>query len=821
MADIKHLDFHWKFMESMDSIWLEAPHKNVHLDLLHHGLIQDPFYSNNEEKLKWIEEKSWIFKTNFRLTDEELSQKIIYLNLDGLDTYVKVFLNDELILQSENMFLKHRINIKKFVQEDNELRIEFTSAIKTAEPLYDADRVKLPAGNDRNDKATSVYTRKAPYQYGWDWGPRLVGAAIWKPVYLEFWDDIEINDERIYQIEVNEDQAKFGVIFSLESAVAQKAKVEIYIDGELFKTECFSTEIGKHKFHKSYSIEHPELWWPKGYGDQKLYNYTLKVSSDGFQWEKDFKLGFRNIELERKADSIGESFQFVVNGIPIYAKGANYIPQDIFPDRVSEEDYQKTIQLTLEANMNMLRVWGGGIYEMDEFYELCDEHGIMVWQDFMFACSLYPGDEKFLKNVEDEAEYQILRIRDHASLALWCGNNEMNELWHNWGYQKAFNYSEQDSIDTWNDYLKLFDDLLPNLVNSLDPKTNYLESSPVFGWGKKESMTHGDSHYWGIWWGKQPFEMYEEKVPRFSSEFGFQSIPHLNTVLSFTDSSQLDLFSDDMKAHQKSSIGNQTILDYLPKYYPEPQSFEEMIYISQLLQAYGMDLAFRAQRLAKPRCMGTLYWQLNDCWPVLSWSSIDYFKQKKATHYIAQEDFATFMIQSAIKDNRLISNIVSDSLETITANLEVAILSFKGDTIKRVIQDVEIAANQVVNFDLSKIQIRQFHPGKSFMHSKITFDGKLLAEHIDFFGKPKDLQFPKANLVLEEVGENEFLVSSSPAVFHYKVYLSTQEFGNFEPNFFHLLPGEEKLVRFVPNGKGFVLGDDDIQCISLNQIREK
>jgi len=436
----------------------------------------------------------------------------------------------------------------------------------------------------------------------------------------------------------------------------------------------------------------------------------------------------------------------------------------------------------------------------------------------MFACSLYPGDEAFLKNVEKEATYQIKRIRDHASLALWCGNNEMNELWYNWGYQKAFNYSTQDSIDTWNDYLKIFDQMLPQLVNQLDSKTSYLESSPVYGWGREESMTHGDSHYWGIWWGKQPFEMYEEKVPRFSSEFGFQSIPHLNTVLSFTDSSQLDLFSEDMIAHQKSSIGNQTLLDYLPQYYPEPKNFEEMIYISQLLQAYGMDLAFKAQRLAKPRCMGTLYWQLNDCWPVLSWSSLDYYGQKKATHYVAEEDFATFLLKSEIKNNQLKTSIASDSLKDISAKLQVSVITFTGDTLKRFEQEVAIGANQVSSFDLGKIMMRSFNPSQTFIYSKLILDDETIADRVDFFGKPKDLKFPESDLKLEQIGENILRVSSSPSVFNYKVYLSTKEFGNFEPNFFHLLPGEEKVVRFIPNKSDKIIDITEIQTISLNQI---
>jgi beta-mannosidase len=814
----KALNDQWEFKAKGDSVFLSAPHQNVHLDLEYHEIIGDPYYSNNEEKYKWVEEKDWVYQTTFQLNNEELNKDFIYLVFEGLDTYAKVYLNEHLILESENMFLKHQLDVKEYAQKDNLLQIEFSSAINKAEPLFDTHAVRLPAGNDRNDKRTSVYTRKAPYQYGWDWGPRLVGAAIWKPVYLEFWDQIEVKSDRVFQYDLEEDEAQLGVHLNVESKTQQKLKLDIFKNGEMFQTEYFPVNPGENLFDKIFSIDHPQLWWPNGYGEAYLYDFKLVLTGKDVHWQKEYKIGFRNIQLERKADDIGESFQFVVNGVPIYAKGANYIPQDIFPDRVSEESYQKTIQLTKEAHMNMLRIWGGGIYEMDEFYELCDEEGILVWQDFMFACSLYPGDEAFLENVEKEAAYQIKRIRDHASLALWCGNNEMNELWHNWGYQKAFQYSEQDSIDTWNDYLKIFDQMLPKLVHQLDPKTSYLESSPVYGWGNNKSMTHGDSHYWGIWWGKQPFEIYEEKVPRFSSEFGFQSIPHLNTVLSFTDSSQLDLFSEDMKAHQKSSIGNQTILDYLPQYYPETKNFEEMIYISQLLQAYGMDLAFRAQRLAKPRCMGTLYWQLNDCWPVLSWSSLDYYGQKKATHYVAEEDFATIMLKSEIKNNQLKTSIVSDSLKEISAQLQVSVITFTGDTLKRFEEDVVVLANQVSSFDIGKIKIRSFNPSEAFIYSKLQSRNQVFADRIDFFGKPKDLNFPPSELVLEQIDENTFKVSSSPAVFNFKVYLSTQEFGNFEPNFFHLLPGEEKVVRFIPNDKDVPLKSKDIQAISLNHF---
>lgn len=812
----------WVFQEkgSMEQYPASVP-GSVHLDLLNNDLIPEPFYSDHENQLKWIEEKDWIYQSQFKVAEIDLKNDKIYLIFEGLDTYAEVFLNDQLILSSENMFVQHQVDVKGIVAEQNQLRVEFQSAVKTGEVLYDSHSIKLPAGNDRNDKATSVFSRKAPYQFGWDWGPRLVGVGIWKPIYLEFWRDMEVVGNRLYQKSLTTEKAEIALDLDINTSFEQMAVVDIYMNESKLESKEIKLQQGVNHIEEVYQIEKPKLWWPNGAGEAYLYDFKVKITGEDSNWEKEYRIGFRDIKLERKKDSIGESFQFVVNGVPIYMKGANYIPQDAFPSRVTEEDYQKTIQLTKEAHMNMLRIWGGGIYEMDTFYDLCDENGILIWQDFMFACSLYPGDDEFLENVEEEAIYQIKRIRDHACLALWCGNNENNELWHNWGYQKAFNYSAQDSIDTWNDYLKLFDDLLPKLVNTLDPNTNYLESSPVLGWGREESMTHGDSHYWGIWWGKQPFEMYEEKVPRFSSEFGFQSIPHLNTVLSFTDSSQLDLFSVDMKAHQKSSIGNQTILDYLPQYYPEPNNFTEMIYISQLLQAYGMDLAFRAQRIAKPRCMGTLYWQLNDCWPVLSWSSIDYYHQKKATHYIAQQDFANYMIQSEIKNEKLICTLVSDSLDDIKAHLQVDILSFTGDTIKRVNQEVNIAANQMIEFELSDFKIRQAHPGKSFIYSILSINDKVLAEHVDFFSKPKNLQLPASDLHIEERGPNQFEITSEKSVFHYSVALSTEAFGNFEPNFFHLLPGETIEVKFYPNEKDKSIPKEQINILTLNQIIQK
>ena len=812
---------HWEFWQEKEDIKYRAKVPgNIHLDLINNHLISQPYYANNEKKLKWIENKNWIYETHFSFSKNKLSKSKINLIFEGLDTYAHVYLNEVQILKANNMFLEYSINVKELLKKDNILRVEFLSAVKEGEYLYDEHEIQLPADNDRNEKATSVYTRKAPFQYGWDWGPRFVGVGIWKPIYLEFWEEWEIQESRVYQKKLLKEKAIIAWDLEVNSMDESNVDVEVFQNEQLVYRQNFNLNEGLNNITDELDIKNPKLWWPNGSGDAHLYRYKLRITSQNQEWEKDFNIGFKTIELQRKKDSIGESFSFIINGEPIYMKGANYIPQDVFPSRIVEQDYQKILAQCRSANMNMLRVWGGGVYEKDEFYEICDKLGILVWQDFMFACSLYPGDSAFLNNIEQEATFQIKRLRDHASLALWCGNNEINELWHNWGYQKAYSYSKADSTETWHNYLAIFDTLLPELVQQNSAQIPYLESSPVIGWGHKESITSGDSHYWGVWWGKQAFEKYEEKIPRFSSEFGFQSLPHLNTILSFTDSSQLSLFSEDMKAHQKSSIGNQTILEYLPNYYPKPSNFKELIYVSQLLQAYGMGLAFQAQRFSKPYCMGTLYWQLNDCWPGLSWSSIDYYGQKKATHYLAKKDFSNFMIKSKLENKGLHVSIVSDSLQDILAKLSIAMVSFEGDTIQLSNTDVLLKANQVKTIYVSEYDYLEFNPAQTFIYSKLSKNSQVLAESIDFLNKPKDLDLPSSGIKIDSLGANKFLVYSSLDNFNYSVYLSTSIFGNFEPNFFHLLPSDSIKVEFVPRKKGRVILVDEIEVISLNSIGE-
>jgi beta-mannosidase len=404
------------------------------------------------------------------------------------------------------------------------------------------------------------------------------------------------------------------------------------------------------------------------------------------------RVGLRTVELVTDPDSMGESFYFRVNGLPVFMKGANIIPLDHFSPRVTEEDYRSLFRDVVDANMNMLRVWGGGIYEEDLFYDLADEAGILIWQDFMFANGMYPGDSAFLANVRAEARDQVRRLRGHPSLALWCGNNEMEEGWQRWGWARAY-ATPQDSAAVRNAYEALFHGVLPEVLEAEDPGRPYRPSSPSLGWGDPESLNRGDSHYWGVWHGREPFEVFTEKLPRFASEFGFQAFPPMETVEAFTAPGDRALYDPVLLVHQKHPIGNELITEYMARDYPVPRSFEDFVYVSQLLQARGMRMAFEAQRRAMPRTMGTLYWQLNDTWPVISWSSRDYFGRWKALHYAARDAFAPILLSPQVSGDTLRIWGVSDETAPVRGTLTLELLDFHGTSLWQAPVEVELPAN--------------------------------------------------------------------------------------------------------------------------------
>lgn len=796
----------WQFQKQGDSLWFPARVPGtVQTDLYANGRILDPFFADNELKNKWIENENWVYTKQFPWNQTDRMAELVF---EGLDTYANVFLNGNEILEANNMFRTYKIDINSYlIDGENELKIVFESPINKALPLFDAHPYSLPADNDRNEKQTSVFTRKAPYQYGWDWGPRYVTMGIWRPVYIQSWKDFKVIENRLHQIELSDTEAVVAWNAEVFSEKDLSIICDIKLENETKINRRINLKKGLNQIADTFAIESPELWWPNGYGEAKLYNFEIVLGSKTNQYREKKKLGFRTIALITEADSIGESFFFKVNGQPIYAKGANYIPQDNFLPDVDSSRYAQLIKSAKVANMNMIRVWGGGIYENDVFYNLCDENGLLIWQDFMFACSLYPGDSAFLKHVENEARDNIKRLRDHPSLALWCGNNEINELWYNWGYQNKFNYSAQEEKEIWGNYQRLFNQLLPDLVDELNPETDYWESSPKIGWGHEESMNSGDSHYWGIWWGKEPFEVFEEKVPRFSSEFGFQSFPQMSTLLSFADSSEMNLNSRSMQAHQKSSIGNKTIVEYMQRDFPVPDNFEDFVYVSQITQAYGLSKALEAQRRAKPRSMGSLYWQLNDCWPGISWSSLDYFGNWKALHYEAQHDFATFLVSR--KGESIY--VISDSLVEVDAELKLAMMNFKGEVIFEKNSKLNIKPNSSGIVYTLPSEIMQDNRANQFLiDAKLFINERQIAQNTFYFLSPKDLILPLDAEPEFKLQDGKLKLWSKKGVLIKNIYLQTNT--HLSSNYFDLLPGDTAILSMEEELQTL----SDIQWKSLN-----
>ncbi|SHF28879.1 beta-mannosidase [Chryseobacterium takakiae] len=783
----------WSFKNAKENNWLTASVPGtVHLDLMKNNIIPDPYKDENEKKVQWIENENWDYQTQFTVSAKELENQNIDLVFEGLDTFSDIYLNGKLIQTTDNMFRKWTIPVKNYLKKgENILQVKFRSAVKTGNELAATVPFTMP-------ESPRSFVRKAQYQFGWDWGPRLVTAGIWKNVKLEFWNHAKINNIKYETLSLGEKQAVLVFKAEIFSENNEQNKTIVFLNE---KSVAVLLKKGINFIEIPYKIFNPELWQPNGRGKQKLYDFevSLKRGIDILD-KKAERIGLRTIELVQEKDENGKSFYFKVNGEPIYAKGTNWIPGDSFSPRMTKEKYQKLIKDCKDANMNMIRVWGGGIYENDEFYKACDENGILVWQDFMFAGSFYPADEKFQKNVELEVKDQVERIQNHPSLALWCGNNEIDEAIVNWGYQKQFKYSKEDSLQVWRDYKKIFHEIIPNAIQKYASrdKQMYWPSSPSIGWGHKESLTEGDSHYWGVWWGEQPFEIYNEKVPRFASEYGFQGMPTLETTKSmFSGKPELDLQNGIIKAHEKHSRGWEIIESYMKRDYNVPNDFVKYNYISQLLQARGMQIAIEAHRRAKPYNMGTLYWQLNDCWPVVSWSSIDYLGNWKALHYQVKRSFENQVILPQEKDEILDFYVINDGLKTFeNVSLEFDILKFNGEKKGSggMAEVRTLESNGVLNFDSFSLEeiIGDAERNEIFLHVIVRDekDEKVIAETNYFFAKPKDLKLPKPNIQIKKISATEIEIFTD--VLAKDVYLIGD--AHFSDNFFDLLPKTSKRI---------------------------
>jgi beta-mannosidase len=633
------LNGNWEFKQSGKTAWYPATVPGVvHTDLLENKLIEDPFWENNELKLQWIEEKAWEYKRSFSISKEQLNHDFAEIKFEGLDTYAQVFINDSLVLKMDNMFRTWSKPVKNFLKEgENEILVRFTPPIYGARAYYSRE-YDLPAGCESVDIKVSPYVRKAAYHFGWDWGPRFVTCGIWRDVYVNFWNEGRIENVFVHTKYLSENSATLGIEVNLDLGKNDGKDYQIRFDE--VDADPLIKVIGKSRRLYSKKVQNPKLWWCNGEGEQNLQTMKVEMLLGGKVIDtKEVTFGVRTIELINESDSIGTSFYFKLNGKPVFMKGGNYIPQDVFLPRVTDDQYRKLIQQIKDANMNMIRVWGGGVYEKDLFYKLCDENGILVWQDFMFAGTMIPPDKKFFKNVSREISDNIIRLRNHPSIAIWCGNNEMKVAWNNWGWQKQYNWSSEDSTAIWLDYIHLFEEQIPQLLESYDPSRDYTPTSPLSNWGKAENFNHSSMHYWGVWHGKEMFEEFEKNVGRFMVEYGFQSFPSMKTIRKFASDSSLNLSSETMLNRQKSYIGNKMIWEMTKHYIGTPNSFEEFVEMSQQTQALALEMAIKSHLRKQPHCMGTLFWQLNDCWPGPSWSIIDYYGEEKKAYGKVKELF--------------------------------------------------------------------------------------------------------------------------------------------------------------------------------------
>ncbi|MBK8554711.1 MAG: glycoside hydrolase family 2 protein [Lewinellaceae bacterium] len=784
----------WEFRQAEKGDWMpvKVP-ASIHTALLENKKIEDPFYRDNESRLQWIEATDWEFQCTFQVDDEMLQRKHLEIHFKGLDTYAHVYLNDSLILETNNMFRSWTADVKNLVKPgNNALHIYFESPVKKVENDWKNLGYELPGG-------IRTMSRKAQFHYGWDWGPKLVGAGILNLPEMLAWDDFLLEDVYFTPLEITDEKARVLARYRYRSDADMKTQLIVRYD----KVKSLDEKMvyaGVHEDSTWFDVPNPRLWWCNGMGEPYLYDFSLELKYQGRSIEKaDVRSGIRTIELVTTPDDKGQNFYFKLNGKPVFAKGANYIPQDMFQDRVAPGQYKALLDDVVASNMNMLRVWGGGIYEEDLFYQLCDARGIMVWQDFMYACALYPGSGSFLKNAAAEAYEQIVRLRSHPCMALFCGNNENNEAWNNWGWQMQFNESQRAQL--WRDYTTLFVDLLPTYVSNYGAGIPYWESSPKYGRANPKSLQEGDAHYWGVWHDEEPFSILDKKVPRFMSEFGFQSFPEWRTIVSFTEEQDRELESPVMLAHQKHPRGNALIAEYMKRDYRTPKTFEDFVYVSQLLQAEGMRTGIEAHRRNKPYCMGTLYWQLNDVWPVASWSSIDYYGRWKAMQYYVREIYKPVAALPIIEDNILKVYGVSDLMLDTLVNIRVRALSLEGKLLSDVTaQDILIHpdSSKVIWQGYLKTVTNKNKADDTVIEIVLSSsEGTVIYRRLFYLVSPKDLALSRTSIDLKvEPADRGYKITVQASKLTKNVYLQTGANGFFSDNYFDLLPGERKTVWF-------------------------
>lgn len=796
------LDSGWTFREenapqipnSSPGSWLPARVPgHVHLDLQRNGVIADPFVRMHERGVQWVDEVAWTYRCEFAVDEADIGSPRQILRFEGLDTIASVRLNEVPVGATENMFVPHEFEVSGvLVPGVNVLEVTFASAQRVGEERLSATSAKdeesadAAARSGRLGLTPRSMVRKAQYMFGWDWGPRLRSCGIWLPVSL-----VTVPTARItatgWETSFQSDGTCVVIARLDVDGDAEQLTATARLAGHGTSVEA-AVQLQGGAAELELVIRDPQRWWPAGHGDQPLYDLEISLLGDGAEIDhRSLRIGLREIALIREPDEAGETFAFAVNGRRIFAKGANWIPDNSFPSADASVRVPALLKLAKDCGMNMLRIWGGGIYETETFYDTCDELGLLVWQDFPYACGQYPDDEATVAHAADEARNAVRRLRNHTSLALWCGNNE--NQWLHW--MGAFGLPHPRLFGEI-----LYNEVLPGVVAEEDPGRPYWPGSPFGTEPNPSGDSDGDCHYWNVWHGAGDWRHYTQCRARFVSEFGFSGPPAKRTLEEALDLSDLGVDTPGMRWHDKTNKGYETYLGYIALHYPEPVTFEDLIYYGQLNQAEGMRFGIEHFRRLRPHTMGTLAWQLNDCWPVQSWAWVDHQLRPKAVWYAARRFYAPLLLSLVLDGDRVASHLVNDDPNGHSGVLDVRALASDGKELWRCTEWVEVAGEaslSVAELDLPADVIAR--------RNEVLILGSFGAARSDLLlVEPKDVVFPDPNIAVSvtQSGERFDLTLATDCVAPRLMIWVEGSHATADNCFFDLIPGEELTVSLIP-----------------------
>ena len=795
---LEKLNGTWKMREVDTVQWQPAEIPgSVMSSLLANGLTSDPYWRDNEYEARELFRKDYEFQREFYVGDELYSKERIELVCHGLDTIAEIHLNEKLLASTNNMHRIWRLECKSLLNHGNNIiRIVFRSPIEHIEN-YVAEEGKEIEFVNTGTMSGSQYIRKAHSMFGWDWGAQIPDAGIWRDIELVGFSDARISDVEIIQHH-EENKVRLELVTELEIINDDKYVLEYELVAPNGNKISGDAKVSSTVTNYSLEVPSPELWWPNGLGKQPLYELTVNLVKNGcIDDAKTYTIGLRTLTISQDKDEWGSEFAFMVNGVKIFAKGANYIPEDTVYSHITRDKIKHLIDSSVRANYNCLRVWGGGYYPSDYFFDLCDRAGIIVWQDLMYACNIYDFTKDFEENIIEETKDNVRRIRHHASLGLWCGNNEIESAWVNWGGFK--DHPKKLKAD----YIKQFEYVLPKVVEKEDRQTFYWVSSPSSGgsFDNPEDQNRGDVHYWAVWHGLKPFEDYRNYYFRFCSEFGFQSFPSIKTVNSFTEKGDRNIFSKVMESHQKNGAANGKILYYLSENFLYPNDFSDLLYVSQILQGIAIKFGVEHWRRHRDRCMGSLYWQLNDNWPVASWSSIDYYGRWKALHYMAKNFYASIAGSLKREEGSLVeAHIQNETISDNKCTVEVALKRMDFTVVDKSIYSVTVPALSAVKvMEKDYSSLIKGCEGELFVEAIITDEAGHKSYEVVFFEPYKHLELEHPNISFEvKEEEDAYTISLKSDKLACFVEL---DFGDsdaiFSDNYFYLTSPEGREIKLL------------------------